>query len=629
LKRRCRICVAVVLLTSSALLQAQPALLPDSGLGTFGDTVLRPIEPLVWGDPWQARERLQAAADALPEGNDADRAAFFLLLAQSLHYLHLGTAFSTAVEQGLAALGTGTPRPIAVALRVLDGVRLGRDGRYRQAIDSLQATADAARRAKLPGIAIMAAAELGYAQTLAGDHERAMATLQEAHGEAVALKDRFLIAVVNEVIGVVYTYLDQLDAAIRHFRMALGEYQELGYRLYEAEAIYGIGIAYRYAGQWEQALAALQRYRELTERQSSEHGRFSLAYGLGTTYAEMGDCAAALPLINEGLSLPGPEDYKAELWRRAAVCLAREGQSQRARESLANARRIIAGIPELRGSRWEIDLGLTEARMLAALGEFEAAYEAMVRFHGDKAALLERNASERRLAQRDALENARQALEIELLKEQSRVRSLEIATQQRDLRLQQVRILVLLVLVTLAAGLIAWRFRETRRLRRLSKQDSLTGIYNRRYIFERLSKQLETLSPTRGQLSVLLFDIDDFKSVNDRHGHPVGDAVLQSLAGAFREGLRPGDAVARVGGEEFLVLLPRTGPEEALAVARRLNGLVRSLPIRAGRETLHVTISIGVASAAQGRSTAEALYAAADEALYRAKAHGKDRSELA
>lgn len=629
MKRWCGIWAAAAVLACSTSVQAQPALLPGSDLGAFGEAVLRPLEPLVWSDPWEARERLQAAADALPKASDADRAAFHLLLAQSLQYLHQGAAFSTAVEQGLATLGSETPQPIAISLRTLDGVRLSRDGQYQQAVDRLEASAGAAQRAMLPGIAILAAAELGYAQTLAGDHEQAMATLQEAHGDAVALKDPFLIAVVNEVIGVVYTYLDQLDAAIRHYRMALGEYRELGYRVYEAEAIYGIGIAYRYAGKWEQALAALQKYRELTESQSSEHGRFSLAYGLGTTYADMGDCAAALPFIDEGLSLPGPQDYKAELWRRAAVCQAREGQADSARDSLAMARRIIAGIPELQDSRWEIDLGLTEARMLAALGEFEAAYEAMVHFHDDKAALLERNASERRLAQRDALENARQSLEIELLKEQSRVRSLEIATQQRDLRLQQVRILVLLVLVTLAAGLIAWRFRETRRLRRLSKQDSLTGIYNRRFIFEMLGKQLETLSPTRGQLSVLLFDIDDFKSVNDRHGHPVGDAVLQSLASALREGLRPGDAIARVGGEEFLVLLPRTGAEEALAVARRLNRLVRNLPIRGGRDTLHITISIGVASVSPGRATAEALYAAADEALYRAKAQGKDRSEMA
>jgi diguanylate cyclase (GGDEF)-like protein len=359
-------------------------------------------------------------------------------------------------------------------------------------------------------------------------------------------------------------------------------------------------------------------------------GRFSALYGLGMTYAEMGDCATALPVIDEALGAGGPADYDAELLKRAAVCHARQGDAAAAIAALARAREIIEGMPELAGTRWAIGLDKAEADLHAALGNFDTAYRALDRYQAAQLQLQRENASERRLSQRAALENARQALQIELLQEQARVRSLEIGQQQRELRNERLGFILVAVGLLLVVAIVLWRLRDLRRFRELSTRDSLTGIANRRHIFGRLETLLEGLAPGRGSLSVVLLDVDDFKAINDRHGHPVGDRVLQTLASSLAGMLRPGDEVARVGGEEFLLVLPRTDRDGAVRVAARLRETLRDLRVAAGGGVpIALTASIGVATAGPGRDNPDALYAAADEALYRAKASGKNRYELA
>lgn len=619
---------AIVLLWAVRVV-AQPALLPDTSLGPL-DSRLRDIEELVWSNPWQARESLQSIATQVPAGAAVETTAYYLLLAQSLLYLNDDESFSAAIDAGLYSVAAETPQGLRLFLTLLRGISVSREGRYDLALSSMADARASALNAGLDRLAALIAAEMGYVHTQAGDHEDALQLLQIAYEESAALEDAFLLSVSNEIFGVLYTYLDELSEAIRFYDKALQGYEELGYPIYVAEAAYGIGTTHRYAGNYREALEAFRRYQEMTEQRGDLHGEFSAAYGLGSTYADMGDCERALPIIEVALASDGPEDYKAELLRRTAVCRAQAGDGPGAREDLQRARDIIEGIEELKGSRWDIGLLESEARVLAALGEYEAAFDAMERFHAQKSELMQRNASERRLAQREALDNARKSLEIELLQEQARVRTLEIARQQRDNRTQRIGAGLLLVLLLLSALFAWWRLRDMRRLRELSTQDSLTGLSNRRHIFHRLEVLLSGLSDERGDLALLILDVDDFKAINDRFGHPVGDLVLQSLASTLRDALRPGDEVARIGGEEFMMVLPRTDPRAAMGVAWRVHECIQDLPVNAGGgKSVPITASIGVATTRGRVRTADALYRAADEALYRAKKGGKNRCELA
>jgi diguanylate cyclase (GGDEF)-like protein len=166
-----------------------------------------------------------------------------------------------------------------------------------------------------------------------------------------------------------------------------------------------------------------------------------------------------------------------------------------------------------------------------------------------------------------------------------------------------------------------------RRLRQLARTDELTGLRNRRGLKVALARELRRAQRYGGSLSLIAFDVDHFKQVNDRWGHAIGDRVLEQVARVLERGSRRVDVVGRSGGEEFMVVAPETPLGVAVSVAERLREQVARAAVPAtGSEEAHVTVSAGVASYLPG-STGESLLAAADAALYRAKSLGRDRVE--
>ncbi|MDB5919880.1 MAG: diguanylate cyclase [Massilia sp.] len=161
--------------------------------------------------------------------------------------------------------------------------------------------------------------------------------------------------------------------------------------------------------------------------------------------------------------------------------------------------------------------------------------------------------------------------------------------------------------------------------RKASFSDYLTGLSNRRAFFEAAELELERRRHSARPTSVIMVDADHFKAVNDKFGHPAGDAVLRHLAQALKATFREVDVVARVGGEEFAVLLPSTGLAAAQAVANRLRALVETTPALVDRESIGLTVSAGVAEMDDSISSLDALMKRADQALYAAKARGRNR----
>jgi diguanylate cyclase (GGDEF)-like protein len=170
-----------------------------------------------------------------------------------------------------------------------------------------------------------------------------------------------------------------------------------------------------------------------------------------------------------------------------------------------------------------------------------------------------------------------------------------------------------------------------RRLQLLARTDELTRVRNRRGVHSTLRREFHRADRYGSQLSVLALDIDHFKRVNDTWGHPTGDLMLRAVARALKSGLRQVDVLGRTGGEEFVVVAPETPSKEAMIVADRLRAEVSATELTApdGR-AISVTISCGVATLGEVPArSAEELLAFADAALYRAKALGRDRAELA
>ena len=165
-------------------------------------------------------------------------------------------------------------------------------------------------------------------------------------------------------------------------------------------------------------------------------------------------------------------------------------------------------------------------------------------------------------------------------------------------------------------------------LMELTRQDALTGVANRRYFFDRAGQELARSRRHGAPLCIAELDIDFFKQINDRHGHAVGDKVLKSISEICQRLLREEDLFARIGGEEFAVLLPDTRMEGARLQAERLREEVARSTVAGAGVDVSCTVSIGVASLRASDTCAEDCLLRADRAMYRAKASGRNRVEI-
>ncbi len=166
------------------------------------------------------------------------------------------------------------------------------------------------------------------------------------------------------------------------------------------------------------------------------------------------------------------------------------------------------------------------------------------------------------------------------------------------------------------------------RIVNMAETDDLTGIWNKRYFRRQLPQEVERSRVYALPLTLMIFDVDDFKNINDSFGHTVGDVVLSELCGAVRESLRPPDVFARFGGDEFAIILPHTDLAGAVAVAERIMQKVRLMTIPADEEGfIKCSVSIGISDYTL-EDQAQDLVRRADEKLYEAKRSGKNRYSI-
>lgn len=200
-----------------------------------------------------------------------------------------------------------------------------------------------------------------------------------------------------------------------------------------------------------------------------------------------------------------------------------------------------------------------------------------------------------------------------------------------------VRVHLLALFLVIATGFVHHSFDQMlqaqmlhqRQIEELARKDALTGLWNRRHFRELGELILKRCLRSRQGVSLILLDLDHFKAVNDRYGHGAGDAVIRACAACMAHAVRETDVVARIGGEEFVLLLDGSGLEAGLQVAERVRAGIEALSIAAdGLEApLRVTASLGVAGAEPPDLTLDGLMSLADQALYRAKGTGRNRVE--
>ena len=353
-----------------------------------------------------------------------------------------------------------------------------------------------------------------------------------------------------------------------------------------ANARVGLAAAQVSLGEHDAALASLAQARAAFEAES-RHGNDDMLLlltgqalaGKGRHLEAMDRYAQALPLIEKD----GNQRYLALLYQARAASQEALGN---AGQALADYKRYSTLQTSLQGK-----MRLEQSRLLE--------YEYEIRKREFENHRLRAEASTRK-AQLKALERVRGWQTLALL----------------------LGVLLLAVLTALALR----QRQRTLRLRTLAMTDPLTEVASRRAIEKNVEQALAEAARTQKPLTVLLLDLDHFKTINDRYGHAAGDAVLRATTVAWQAQLRGRDLLGRIGGEEFVVVCVDANREQALMIADRLLDATRTLQLPDIDPALHVRTSIGVAEALPD-DTRESLFARADAALYRAKHEGRDRVE--
>jgi diguanylate cyclase (GGDEF)-like protein len=389
--------------------------------------------------------------------------------------------------------------------------------------------------------------------------------------------------------------------------------RELGLPYDEAAARNDVAYCLYTAGDVEEAAREVEPAIELAAS-LGDAGRYALAYSLGTR-ADIrlsgGDARGALADVDEVLRLledgDEPDPYLHGVTHEVRMrCLVALGRMVDAVQ--AGYRGLIvtgSAVPFVRGLLLR---GLAD--VLRAAGRPDEAYDALAEGYGLERVVLEQQATRQLALQRAALETAAARRETAALTARNAelhalVEELHDTKAELERRMRQLE-----------------RLRD--RFREQAHQDWLTGLRNRRWLARELPRLVATARRSGEQMALAIFDIDHFKTVNDRFGHDVGDRVLRTFASVLVAGLRESDVVVRTGGEEFAVIMPATTREEAVNAAERVRDALRDSSWPVPDDDLALTVSAGIVTLDE-RETVRELSALADDRLYAAKAAGRDR----
>jgi len=574
-------------------------------------------------DPLLSYQQILTIENTFAEMSKLQQLWWLLRKAQAENLLYFYKDFNQTVVQAIALIDDETPAIIKSNLYIFQGLTFRRGAQYADSTIILRKAMSIAKAEKLTYLFIIAKQEIAYIKSLTELFELSLIEMQEAYLEAYSLKDDFLIAIINETYGAIYGYMKDYEKSIEYYQKALNTYERLHYPSHVSEAIYGIAATYRYWQKYELSIRYFELYQDnLTYTPNTDISFFS-AYGLGMTLAEKGDCLKAIDVINRALTLNGLIDYNAELYKQQVHCFIILGELDKAQASLTKAENIFLSLPELVGTEWQLEVVKLAADLAHARNNDSEAFQLSREYYEQYNQLLVKNSSTRLTSARAAMENERKYIEDALMQQRQKVIALENESMNQQ-ELQNIYLLIFILCSSvIVITVITIQYMNNKKMYAVSIKDPLSNLYNRRYIFEYLSNYLKGTLVEKTELSVILFDIDDFKEVNDQFGHPFGDTIIKTVADICLDVFRDEDVIGRIGGEEFLCILPHASEKQSKVIAERFLKKI-SKQTYLNKPGLQITVSIGITTLSEVSSTSETLYLHADAALYQAKNNGKN-----
>lgn len=404
----------------------------------------------------------------------------------------------------------------------------------------------------------------------------------------------------------------------------------LGLPTWESEVQFAMADMHIAQANYGEAAAASQRALAVYEAQDSPLGVASCLQQLAQIANANDAPAQAAEYATRAIKIFDTLDdifAKANSRRELAFAAALMGDARTARHLLADA---LARRPEDTSSSWTYSIARLRTRIALAENDAAAARKALA--FEDR--LREQRQTERGLrhtqATRALFEVGERELRVQLLERDNEIRKLDVARSEAQISLQRWWIGGGFLLFALSLCAAALLFLRSIALKRAAYTDSLTQVMSRAAILRRLQRTLDRARSSHEPVSVIMLDIDRFKDVNDTYGHSAGDAVLKLAASRISSMLPANYRVGRLGGDEFMVVLPNTKTDEARLQAERMMAVLRELEVDHQKQTLRIGVSMGVASSGDGQGDdLNRLVHAADTALLSAKHGGRDRVVVA
>jgi diguanylate cyclase (GGDEF)-like protein len=463
----------------------------------------------------------------------------------------------------------------------------------------------------------------GYLQGVQGQFAAGLADLRRAQALYEEKNMPQHAATALNAIAILYNRMGDNAQAVHIYTRALKAQREAGLRREVAVTLYNLGRAYEALQQWESARGAYAESLEIQHEIGYARGEAFALRGLAVVANATGDPRKALDTLRRAESLLGQTTdarLGAHIQLVRGVALHRLGRLQDSLTALAAAQKTFQQA-DAAG-----DLGATYAELAhvqAALGNWRAAYEMQTRYEQNTRQLLSNQLDQRFATLKVEFDTATQAKENALLIRENQANQKALVQARRAHQLQAVAIALTVLLAALLATLAIHQRRSTLRMRTLAMTDELTGVPNRRDVLRRLEELLQR--PGEPPCSVLIIDIDHFKSINDHHGHPVGEEVLKFIARELRTAVREPAFFGRLGGEEFLIVLPDTPLDNGRAAAERFRDQIMNIDTtRWFPARRRITASIGVSIPGPGACTSSDMLMRSDGALYAAKRAGRN-----
>lgn len=463
----------------------------------------------------------------------------------------------------------------------------------------------------------------GYLRSVQGELASALTDLRRSHQLYLKLDQPPRVSNALNGIAIVYNRMGDHAQARDYYRQSLTAQAAQNASRDQAVTLHNLGRATENLGDLDSARGHYEMALALSRQIDFARGEAYAMRGLASLANVAGDGSAADHWLAQAEARAG----KVPDQRLHAQILLQRGISQRLLRrhadsivSLERALRIFAEAD----SRTELAAtygALATSHALA--GDWRAAFERQSDFKAESDRLLRLQLDQRFATLKIEFDTAAKERDNLLLQRENRGAEMALAQEQRANRLKLV-VIALAAVLLLALSLLVVRQRRTSvAMRSLALTDELTGLPNRRDVLARLQQLLERRG---GQTcAVLLADLDHFKRINDEHGHLVGDEVLRAVATRLTEAVREPVVVGRLGGEEFLVVLPDTELEAARQVAERIREQVATIDTRRWFEGLPLTVSLGVAAADPAGDSVSNMLRRADGALYDAKRAGRNR----